>query len=129
MVTLLVPPDALAVSAAELIHGTENYRDRQEVWVSQTGSGSQTEDGLVVVTFTFVLIRSVLAVDFSVAAQRKVHALLAVALELLVRADGTVTLVAAVVTLSETVTAPGLRDTVHLAGRTRELLRRTRGRL
>lgn len=87
------------------------------------------EDRLAMVTFTFVLIGPVLAVDLSVAAQSHVHTLLAVALELLVGADGTVSLVTAVVTLSEAVAAPGLRDAVHLAGHTGELLRRTRGRL
>lgn len=87
------------------------------------------EDGQATVTFTLVLVGSVLAVDLSVAAQSNVHTLLAVALELVFGADGTVSLVTAVVTLREAVAAPGLRDAVHLAGHTRELLRRTRGRL
>lgn len=56
-----------------------------------------------------------MAVDLAVAAQAEVDALAAVALELCVRADGTVLLVAAVVALGEAITAPCLWDAVHLS--------------
>lgn len=80
-------------------------------------------------TFTLALVGPVLTVDLSVAAEAQVDALPAVALELGLGADGTVLLVAAVVTLGVTVAPPRLRDAVHLAGRTGELLRGTGGRL
>lgn len=78
-------------------------------------------------TFTLVLVGPVLTVDLPVAAEAQLDALAAVALELGVGADGTVLLVAAVVTLGVTVAPPGLRDAVHLPGRTGELLRGTGG--
>lgn len=80
-------------------------------------------------TFTLVLVRSVLTVDLSVAAEAQVDALPAVALELGLRADGTVLLVAAVVTLGETVAPPRLRDAVNLPRGAGELLRGAGGGL
>lgn len=80
-------------------------------------------------TFTLALVGPVLAVDLPVAAQAEVNALPAVALELVLGADGTVLLVAAVVTLGVAVAPPGLRDAVHLAGGAGELLRGAGGRL
>ncbi len=80
-------------------------------------------------TFTLVLIRAVLTVDLSVAAEAQVDALPAVTLELGLGADGTVLLIAAVVTLRVTITPPCLRDAVHLTGRAGELLRGTGGGL
>lgn len=73
-------------------------------------------------TFTLVLVRAVLTVDLAVAAQAQVDALAAVTLELRLGADGTVVLVAAVVTLGETVAPPRLRDAVYLPRRAGELL-------
>lgn len=80
-------------------------------------------------TFTLVLVGSVLTVDLSVAAEAQVDALPAVALELGLGADRTVLLVTAVVTFGVTVTSPCLRDTVHLTRGAGELLRGTGGRL
>lgn len=73
-------------------------------------------------TFTLVLVGAVLAVDLAVAAQAQVDALAAVTLELRLRADGTVLLIAAIVTLGETVAPPRLWDAVYLARRAGELL-------
>lgn len=78
-------------------------------------------------TIALVLVRAVLAVDLPVAAQRKVHALLAVALKLVVRAHRAVVLIAFIFALDISVAAPGLRDAVHLSGGARELLWGTRG--
>lgn len=75
-------------------------------------------------TFALVLVGAVLAVDFSIAAEAQVDALPAVALELGLGADGTVLLVAVVVTLGETVAPPRLRNAVHLPRGAGELLRR-----
>lgn len=80
-------------------------------------------------TFALVLVGPVLAVDLPVAAEAQVDALPAVALELGLRADGTVLLVAAVVTLGVTVAPPRLRDAVHLARGAGELLRGAGGGL
>lgn len=80
-------------------------------------------------TVALALVRVVLAVDLSVAAKRDVHALLAVALELVVRAHGAVVLIAFVFALDVPVAAPGLRDAVHLSGGAWELLWGTCGRL
>lgn len=80
-------------------------------------------------TFTLVLVRPVLTVELSVAAQTELDALAAVALELGLGADGTVVLVALVVALGVAVASPGLRDAVDLAGCAGELLRGTGGRL
>lgn len=80
-------------------------------------------------TFTLVLVGAVLTVDLAIAAQAQVDALAAVTLELRLRADGTVLLVTAVVTLGKTVAPPRLRDAVHLPRRAAELLRGAGGGL
>lgn len=80
-------------------------------------------------TFTLVLVRAVLAVSLAVAAQRHVHTLAAVALELALWAHGAVGLVAVVVALGVAVAAPRLRNAVHFARHALELLRGTGGRL
>lgn len=80
-------------------------------------------------TFTLVLVGAVLAVDLAVTAQRQVHALAAVALELDLGAHGAVVLVAVVVALGVAVAAPRLRDAVHLARHALELLWGAGGRL
>lgn len=73
-------------------------------------------------TFTLVLVGPVLTVDLPVAAEAQVDALPAVALELGLRADRAVLLVAAVITFWVTVASPRLRDTVHLTWCAGELL-------
>lgn len=77
-----------------------------------------TQSGL---TFTLVLVRLVLTVDISIATEAHVDALPTVTLELRLRTDWTVLLVAAVVTFHITVTPPGVWDAVHLPGTAGEL--------
>lgn len=84
---------------------------------------------MVELTVTVLLIRVVGAVGLSVAAPLGINTSSFIALELEGRADGTVLLVAAVVTFSIAITTPGHRDAVDLPCGAGELLCGTGGRL
>lgn len=88
VVTLLVFSDTNTIGAAELVRSTSN--------------------------FTLVLIRAILAVTLSIAAECKVNTLAAVALELTGRAHRAVVLITIVITLWVAIAAPSLRNAVHL---------------
>lgn len=94
-------------------------------------SGARVGDGRCApncsLTFALVLVGAVLAVDLAVAPEAQVDALATVALELALRANGAVLLVAVVVALGVAVAAPRLRDAVHFSRTARELLGGTRG--
>lgn len=80
-------------------------------------------------TVAVMFVGAVGAVLFSVAAQFSIDTLSTVTLELLLGADGAVHLVAVVGALRNAVTPPRHRDAVDIARRTREMIRRARGRV
>lgn len=89
--------NALSIGTSELVHGAQN--------------------------FTFLLIRLVLAVGFSVAPEDDVDALATGALELAVRTHWAVLLVTLIITLWVSVTSPCQRDAVDITCGTGEVVR------